>query len=314
MPSSKSKKVSNKKSDKRTPSKKVVVADSIIIFKNVNAIQTILDANTYNFRGKFREFEEDSQNCGGIPTTIITTMDECDSPQSLENISDKRSRNIDNRTTFFIDEHKTLVQYWPTMIDICKTEVCKKGEFLTKDSVVALGPSSKFRCWWDHHTFSGNPWGCPLRYYNSLHSRSKFISRMLKINNITYDSLDFYEVEGIFCSPECVKAYILNDHTVKRKDSLSLLSSLVLKLTSSESNRGEDPISDNTFEKVVELTDISNAIDITPAPSWKLLKVYGGHLTIEEFRSKSYKVVYKETVNVKRPYMYYVCDYFTTAT
>ena len=33
---------------------------------------------------------------------------------------------------------------------------------------------------------------------------------------------------------------------------------------------------------------------IRPAPHWRLLKIYGGHLTIEEFRENYHKIQYIE--------------------
>jgi hypothetical protein len=89
----------------------------------------------------------------------------------------------------------------------------------------------------------------------------------------------FFNTEGFFCSFSCCKAYILDQKSSpKYKESLTLLSLLFFKLYNCKP-------------------------DFPTAPSWKLLKEHGGHLTINEFRSSLGKLVYRETVNT-RTHMY----------
>ena len=38
-------------------------------------------------------------------------------------------------------------------------------------------------------------------------------------------------------------------------------------------------------------------MDIKPSFSWRLLKEYGGNLTIEQFRNDLYNISYKDTKN-----------------
>lgn len=70
-----------------------------------------------------------------------------------------------------------------------------------------------------------------------------------------------FHVEGCFCSFECTKSYMIQENNFD----MYLLSFLV-KVVSGMEN-----------------------VNVTPAPSWKLLQTFGGELTIEDFR-KNQKV------------------------
>jgi len=94
-------------------------------------------------------------------------------------------------------------------------------------------------CYHDHHTFENTPFTLPLSYNNQSNT---------------------YTVFGIFCSPECVKGYMMV-HPVPN-NSLSLM---WLK------------------KMLVNVFDIHD--DIVEAPPFYILKKYGGDLTIEQFRA-----------------------------
>jgi hypothetical protein len=90
---------------------------------------------------------------------------------------------------------------------------------------------------------------------------------------------DYYETDGIFCSFNCAMAYICdNKHIRIYDDSVMLLIKMY-----------------NDLFK-------TNSISINPAPSWRLLNVYGGHLTINEFRESFNKVDY-ESHGITRNFM-----------
>jgi hypothetical protein len=137
------------------------------------------------------------------------------------------------------------------------------------------------RCYWDHHTFDGVGILCPISYNSKQVAKknsgegtsftikenipkSKDISA-LKLNDVT-DA--YYEVDGVFCSPECCLAFVNDEKTKiggsKYNDSERLLHSM-LGLTSR----------------------------IYPANSYRLLKEYGGNLTIEQFRKSNKSVKYE---------------------
>ena len=123
-------------------------------------------------------------------------------------------------------------------------------------------PSSTTKlCWWDRHSFQNRPLGCPLRCISDKEHKEK----------------DIYETEGIFCGFPCCKAYIISQKSeMKYKESLALLTMI--------------------FMTFYGKRDISIPI----APTWKMLKAYGGHLTIQEYKSSIGRLDYEETVNFKR--------------
>lgn len=148
------------------------------------------------------------------------------------------------------------------------------------------------RCHWDHHTFEGIGIFCPLNYKpkqvakngitesktkgesNTVYTikenipKNKDVSSLLTTNEIMEVSDAYYEVDGIFCSPECCLAFINNEKTKvggsKYVDSERLLY-FMMGLTKT----------------------------ITPANSFRLLKAYGGNLSIEQFRKSNKGVKYE---------------------
>ena len=177
------------------------------------------------------------------------------------------------RAYYFLDTRKIQNKFWNIMIDTTMNG--------------SLPSTTTKPCWWCRHSFQTKPIGCPLRYnvnkQNGIEKErfdEKFISADLPI-----DTNDFFETEGIFCSFPCCKAYILNQrNSSKYKESATLLTLLFYIF----------------YNKVA---------DFDPAPSWKLLKDYGGHLTIQEFRSTFGKLAYDETVNIRRPFMFCSSQY-----
>jgi hypothetical protein len=169
---------------------------------------------------------------------------------------------------YFLDTRKIQVKYWGVMLDVTMNG--------------ALPTSTNKACWWDRHPFKTSPIGCPLVYHSHKTEgidKERFEEK-LKAANIRCDKNDFFETEGYFCSFPCCKAYILSQrNNMRYKDSASLLSLLLYVMYG--------------------IRDI-----IPVAPSWKNLKEYGGHLSIQEFRSSFGKLEYNETVNTRRPYMF----------
>jgi len=96
---------------------------------------------------------------------------------------------------------------------------------------------------------------------------------------------DSFETEGIFCSFACMKAYLnkrLNNPYYK--NSPGLIHLLYFKL----------------FKKNIER--------ITPSPDWRLLKEYGGELSIMDLRRMIGKTIFESTINHVKPVMYTIND------
>lgn len=156
---------------------------------------------------------------------------------------------------------------------------------------------STIRCHWDHHPFDGIGIFCPLSYrpkqvakigLNEVKQRSgigvgdsifnnfvikeniprlKDISTLLNKNLIEITDA-YYEVDGVFCSPECCLAYI-NDEKTKAGGS---------KFVDSE----------RLLHFMLGLTT-----KISPANNFRLLNVYGGNLTIDQFRKNNKSIKYE---------------------
>lgn len=136
------------------------------------------------------------------------------------------------------------------------------------------------RCWWCRNPFETKPIGCPLRYetqtiiktFTSDVSKEHFVLEQPlpadeKVDDEEYTVLpSYYETDGVFCSFNCCRAFIeeqLFSSKVKHmyKDSMYLLMKMYCD------THGQYPSK------------------LRPAPSWQLLKEYGGYMTIQEFRS-----------------------------
>lgn len=174
---------------------------------------------------------------------------------------------------YFLDTRKIQNKYWGVMLDVTMNG--------------CLPTTTTKPCWWCRNSFKTSPVGCPLFYH--AHKKEGIdkerFEEKIKILNLPVDKNDFFETEGIFCSFPCCKSYILNQrNSTRHKDSAALLSMLFYTLYRKKQN-------------------------IPLAPSWKNLIEYGGHLTIQEFRSSFGKLEYEETVNTRRPYMFCSSQY-----
>lgn len=85
-----------------------------------------------------------------------------------------------------------------------------------------------------------------------------------------------FECEGIFCSFNCMLGYLHERNDYRYKDSTVLIGMMYRKI----------------FGVVKKVTDI------IASPSWKLLKEYGGHLSIEDYRKCLQVIDYKTLFQV----------------
>lgn len=168
-----------------------------------------------------------------------------------------------------------------------------------------LPVSTNLHCFWCRHSFNYKPIGCPIEYvppriaktYHSEITKDKYILRenitpqQLKdlekiahtdINlNVKYELTenDFYLMDGLFCSFNCCLAYIkMNNGNSLYANSEALLNKIYYHI----------------FDK--------NSQPLIEAPSWRLLKNYGGHITIEDYRKSFYKVEYFNVDNIIYPF------------
>ena len=279
------------------PGKKVIKKPSPkdIVLKNVSAAQIILSNYASAFGNKkLMKIEEDSED--GIPQTLISQGElEYDSDIPVTKLLFEKSK----RAYYFLDARKVQNKFWGIMID-----------------VTSNGPLSNTiqkPCWWCRHKFNTVPIGCPIKYNSQKTSgiEKERIEEKFKEAGFPTSTNDFFETEGCFCSFPCCKSFILDQRgSVKYKESLTLLSLLFSTLFSTEKKPVGIFSVENKKLRIKNCPERSlEETDFPAAPSWRLLKEYGGHLTIEEFRATFGKLEYELTVNTRRPYMYSSSQY-----
>ena len=118
-------------------------------------------------------------------------------------------------------------------------------------------------CWWCRHSIpeDWHPLGCPVKFVK-------------KDNKTTFE--EYFETDGIFCSFNCALAYINVEmrFNIRYRESGGLLQLLYKKLLGVDGQ-------------------------FSPALDWRLLKKYGGCLSISEFRS-TFQEANMMTVNTQK--------------
>ena len=188
-------------------------------------------------------------------------------------------KKMKNQTKLVYDSG--FVEVYTPMIDI----VNKKK----------LPERTDIKCFWCRHSFNTPPLGIPIKWVDSvceiigcsgLLSRKKVstIERKNIENNSNKDPRikltvnEYYEVDGIYCSFNCMRAALIEKKNIY-KDSYLLLN--------------------NMYRKITGITPGPH--DIVPAPSWRILKDYGGDMDIDNFRRTFSKFKYLDTKNIIRP-------------
>lgn len=196
----------------------------------------------------------------------------------------------------FLDESKKDHQCVVTM----KT-------FLTNED---FPPSTVLHCFWCRHSFHFRPIGCPIDFisdrmtktYHSEITKDVYTLRenVTKLqlqqveeevkeqqdrdvyrikNDYKIQDRNYYLMDGLFCSFNCCLAFVKNN--------------------------ARNPLyvhSENYLTKIYFDIFGNESAPLVAAPSWRLLKDYGGHMTIEEFRKNFYKVDYFSVDNMIIPF------------
>lgn len=142
-------------------------------------------------------------------------------------------------------------------------------------------------CYWCRNGFSSIPIGCPIRFVNNkvvlkhtseitnenyyiVHQVSNTTDINKKLNNSKIIYNNYYETDGCFCSFNCCLSFIYdNIHNSMYSNSKYLL----MKMYS-------------------EIFETDKLLKFHPAPSWRLLREYGGFMTINEFRDSLTNYIY----------------------
>lgn len=132
------------------------------------------------------------------------------------------------------------------------TQIAQKNkitDFDTNKSVehisitTKINPDIKYNCWWCRLPIDNEPIGCPIDFEK-----------------------DVYYTDGIYCSPNCVKAYFLEylQNDSRYRHSIRLLT-LMLSRTK----------------------DVFEPMTIKPSLPWRILIQYGGDATPEKYKEKN---------------------------
>ena len=203
-----------------------------------------------------------------------------DSVQNIEKEPNKTTKLSELNTVkgtpdvvSFLDESKRLHICQVSMID-----------FTSRMEVNLL----RYHCFWCRHPFNTRPIGCPIKYISSqavktYHSHiskdwytikqdiTKERRKTIRDKHIKVRVGEYYETDGVFCSFNCCQSYI-NAHTHDRLYDQSSI--LLMKMY-------------NT------MVGNNKIVKISPAPHWRTLEPYGGHMNIVSFRDGFNKVDYE---------------------
>jgi hypothetical protein len=212
--------------------------------------------------------EKVDQKYGIIFSNIFSNVEDQTNSNTTK-LSDLADVTENVEVVSFLDETKRTVKCNVSMID-----------FNTKREI----KYSKYNCFWDRHPFDSDPLGCPIRYvsnkgvkkYFSEISKDNYIIKenitkkkfeKISCNNNLHSGIDvikneYFETDGIFCSFNCIKAFIKdNKHNCLYQHSEYLM-----------------------YKLYNETFNTNKNIVINPAPHWRLLREYGGNLSIDKFR------------------------------
>lgn len=152
-------------------------------------------------------------------------------------------RKVTNVNIFGKDvdtETKNMVQYIPSTITFPRGKL--------------------YKCWWCTLDIQSEPIGCPI--------------------NVSYSKTQqkIFSTKGIFCSFNCVKAYI---NEKERLDVMYKISHTLLA------------------HMVCEMRGKMEPITINPSPDKCLLSMYGGHMNEEQYKHCLDRILYTEKGIVK---------------
>ena len=148
---------------------------------------------------------------------------------------------------------------------------------------------TNIHCFWCKHSFNNPPIGCPIQYVSSKLTKN-YYSEITKDTytirgnitpynekniksadtDITLNNKHYYVTDGIFCSFNCCLAFIKDNWYNKLYSNSEILLNQI-------------------YNKLFD-----NKNKIIKAPSWRILKIFGGDINIEEFRTQFNKIQYIE--------------------
>jgi len=192
-----------------------------------------------------------------------------------------------------------IIKKDPEYFFLDETRNIKKCSVAMKDLLLGTAPPN-INCFWCRNSFDTTPLGCPIEYVpskvikkyfseitkdyytikenidrNSIEKFKEMVNNNDKNTRITVVENDYYLTDGVFCSFNCCLSWIRDNSTNPMySTSANLLHQIYYE----------------TFDQMTK---------IQIAPHWRLLKEYGGKMTIEEFRKSYNNTIYKESNTIK---------------
>lgn len=228
-----------------------------------------------------------------VPTSAIYSPAPVEMPEKEETPKISRTKITDL-------SHKHKEQHTFSYLDESKKEHTCIVTMIHHADQKSIPEKTSISCFWCRHGFETHPIGCPIQYiperivknYYSEITKDNYTLRenisqkqlsenieAYKKNKMEMNKRDFYITDGIFCSFNCCLAFIHSSHT--------------------------NPLyinSENLLNHLYMTVFGDKALPIEPASSWRLLKSYGGMLSIEEFRKNFYNVDYNDIDNIVVPF------------
>lgn len=140
----------------------------------------------------------------------------------------------------------------PAKDKILDVETKKMVQYIS--STIAFSEDRRYRCWWCTLSIDAEPVGCPLGVSEDEGQKT-------------------YSTDGIFCSFNCVKAYILD----KERTDVTYKTSHVL-----------------LAHMVCDMNGCVSPVSVEPAPDKRLLSEYGGFMTEDQYRHCFDRMMYTE--------------------
>ena len=141
-----------------------------------------------------------------------------------------------------------------------KDETKRTIQYMSVEPKIVAGKI--YNCWWCTLPITDQePLGCPLSEKDGV-----------------------YHTDGLFCTVNCIKAYLLEHcaNDARYQNSLTLLAFMYIELSGELS------------------TPISEPVVIPPSPHWKFLVQYGGSLTPEQYKETIGKIMFTSKGIIKQ--------------
>lgn len=182
----------------------------------------------------------------------------------------------------FLDESKKLHKCDVTMID-----------FTSHNKVEH---NNSYNCYWCRNNIETLPIGCPINYiantaiknYYSEISKDNYTikenitkHKIVQSDKINIIEKGIYMTDGSFCSFNCIIAFVNDNKKNKLYDNSIMLTTKL-------------------YNDINNINGTTNKISIIPAPHWRLLKEYGGNMSITEFRNSFNKIEFESFGIIKK--------------